>query len=1781
MPVHQLLSSERNIARLVVVVAVALALPLQAATEPSSSRGFSPDQVYHVTGIDSVNDFTGNLNVAIPIGPTFKSNGSLTYGFVLTYNSNLWDYRVHGSAPRDDPKPHWDSGGDPTDAFPTFDFNAGVGWRVSIGGHPKRHPIGDDLDMFVDASGAEHSIRGSALDNSPPGTAAFTNDSSYLRYHSTGSIRTFEYPDGIQERFICIADCAAATAWWDLDQRSDPYGDVLWVTRGGEPTQNGQTWIWTYYEGVGNGPYPDHQGVTAFRTHTVEYTRDDQMTGKYKITKITLASAGPNSQAVYNFNYEDVGVMRPFTHSARSTPTVPYGPRYPGNRMPVTLLTSVTVPVSNEGTDSGDWFFDYIIDPSETDYPGDAHLVVPPDGSPSFMASHYSGLLEKVTLPTRGAIRYKYTTRRLSKLFCEANEPDERQRSFTTTAVRERAILDRQGNQEGRPWRYISGHFRPGTGCSFAREQITGTLDPFGKLEVTYHSLFIDGTNPNNFWTKYEWGLPVSKEEQDASGRFLQSHVFQCSDPTIFDGDGAIDALRRLHARYLLAGETLSCGDPLRTNYVQWESDSHYCRNGDDADCDQTNRRILSSATVYHDDGDTFTEVVNDDYDGLGHYRTTKTGGNFWQSNYPNITGGDERVTFTNYNPGVVFFNHGFVTLPNNASLSTLPWVLSTFDLKKVKQARNGQAGGANPQISSTLYRFNATTGFLERQRRLRKSVDCVWIPSTARADCYDAGSLDSHDLLTDNVRTQNGNAASILTSHYGGDNASLSTSGDLSTPIGESADYVIRRDYRYGELESSGYYDCGANAPILLVEQNVIDPNSGLVVSSKDSAGAETTYAYDNLGRYSSVDPPGADAPTGFTYTAATQVQPASVEAKTVGAGGVVLKLSTWAYDHLGRVAEVHNRVPGANGLIASSQFFTYRVDGPKLTESTVGPTQPAGTTIWSDFDPFGRAKTVVHPDQTGNKTRKTTYLYIGIRTVVETQHGLATSANANGAAQTSRSYDRFGNVSKFSETSGANNADTRTRYEYDNLDNLVLVDGANGQSRFYNYDQRGFLFAETVPELAGRTVHHLGYDARGNAHQIAFAGANAPATPFDLTMEYDGAERFLGVTQTSTSHLLKAFTYFPQNDSTNPPLSGGRLRRSVRANWVPSVNRPTGALANVQATNDYTYDPDTGRVASKKTSVSGLTFTSNFTWDPLGNLKTFTYPRARQCPSCTLLGPSRTVTFNYSEGELTSVPSYASAITYNANGTVNTVRHGNGAVDTFDVDPNYMIRPAAIKTTFPASATWTTGAYKYDVAGNVFGIGTDAYVYDKVSRLVKATLSNGSQEFAYDAAGNLKNLPGTAATSNSMPLDPATNRLASTNAVYDLAGNLTQWTDPRDSSVAVRDYDPFNLVTHNHGAGQGKIYLYDDLDQRVGLLDYGINASSVRETWSARGVNNEVVRDFTRTRTTVAGDTGNWNWRDYVYRGKALLAEVVPNGAGEELQHVHLDHLGSVRRISNSAGAVIDDQEFYPFGLEVNDRPDDNRFKFSGHERDGGTNPLGYLDYMGARYYAPSLARFTSLDSVTNVKSNTLEPQRWNRYSYAANNPIKYIDPDGREIQKGIKAGVIVNQTEHTTIWIAGNVPGPNGTEPTVVIPLFPGESSSRFMQDADALIIAPGQEINGETAGAFKNGPTTIVVSDSSTGDGSLVAGGPLYSPFAAGKWAGQPVDNVGYMTPDQAQKEGWTAPAPGQATGYAEQRQTLEIMEDLREAVQVQEFLDLLARMILEFPVLDPNINGIKR
>jgi RHS repeat-associated protein len=119
-------------------------------------------------------------------------------------------------------------------------------------------------------------------------------------------------------------------------------------------------------------------------------------------------------------------------------------------------------------------------------------------------------------------------------------------------------------------------------------------------------------------------------------------------------------------------------------------------------------------------------------------------------------------------------------------------------------------------------------------------------------------------------------------------------------------------------------------------------------------------------------------------------------------------------------------------------------------------------------------------------------------------------------------------------------------------------------------------------------------------------------------------------------------------------------------------------------------------------------------------------------------------------------------------------------------------------------------------------------------------------------------------------------------------------------------------------------------------------------------------------------------------------------PAGAQQEVvEYYHLDAVGSVRAVTDATGQVVRRHDYFPFGEEYLATGSLDRLRFTGKARDVETG----LDYFGARYYASTLGRFTTVDPVLDIEQALVDPQRWNRYTYALNNPLRNVDPDGKD--------------------------------------------------------------------------------------------------------------------------------------------------------------------------------------
>lgn len=124
------------------------------------------------------------------------------------------------------------------------------------------------------------------------------------------------------------------------------------------------------------------------------------------------------------------------------------------------------------------------------------------------------------------------------------------------------------------------------------------------------------------------------------------------------------------------------------------------------------------------------------------------------------------------------------------------------------------------------------------------------------------------------------------------------------------------------------------------------------------------------------------------------------------------------------------------------------------------------------------------------------------------------------------------------------------------------------------------------------------------------------------------------------------------------------------------------------------------------------------------------------------------------------------------------------------------------------------------------------------------------------------------------------------------------------------------------------------------------------------------------------------------YITAADMKIAQI--KGA-DVVSYYHKDHLNSSTVMTNASGGELERTNYAPYGtaraftgtLTTN-------YRYTGKELDAETG----LYYYGARYYDPMIGRFISADSIV---SDYYDPQDLNRYAYARNNPMKYVDPDG----------------------------------------------------------------------------------------------------------------------------------------------------------------------------------------
>ena len=145
-------------------------------------------------------------------------------------------------------------------------------------------------------------------------------------------------------------------------------------------------------------------------------------------------------------------------------------------------------------------------------------------------------------------------------------------------------------------------------------------------------------------------------------------------------------------------------------------------------------------------------------------------------------------------------------------------------------------------------------------------------------------------------------------------------------------------------------------------------------------------------------------------------------------------------------------------------------------------------------------------------------------------------------------------------------------------------------------------------------------------------------------------------------------------------------------------------------------------------------------------------------------------------------------------------------------------------------------------------------------------------------------------------------------------------------------------------------------------------------------------------RVRKIVNGETSTFVY-DVFGNLEAEYGSSDPSPCGTDTCYVSVDHLGSARLITDSAGSSnVRRYDYLPFGTEIPagysgrttgmgylSIPDNFGPKYTGQKRDVETS----IDFFNARYFSGAQGRFQSVDPG-NAGASPGDPQTWNMYAY-----------------------------------------------------------------------------------------------------------------------------------------------------------------------------------------------------
>lgn len=775
-----------------------------------------------------------------------------------------------------------------------------------------------------------------------------------------------------------------------------------------------------------------------------------------------------------------------------------------------------------------------------------------------------------------------------------------------------------------------------------------------------------------------------------------------------------------------------------------------------------------------------------------------------------------------------------------------------------------------------------------------------------------------------------------------------------------------------------------------------------GLVITATDPRGKETNYTYDSYNLYPASSTNALNQSTSFSYDYTSGQIIQTIDPNS--------EIFTTNYDGLDRPVSVLQPDPQNPQLSLTKTIFEY-VDTPNANRIKKTDYLDASNLVeaYTYLDGFGRViqerkeadvtnqysvKDYIYqhdnlllkeslPYFSGgiSKTSPTTstelysiYSYDALQRVLSIQTVVGTSAYA---------YDDW--RSTITDTTGKH----KDLYK-DAYDDLIQVDEHNDNSTYTtSYQWNGLQKLIKITDSLGN-IRNFTYDGLGRV--ISSEDLHDPNDSSFGTWSYSYDSNGNLVSRTDPNSQVVAYSYDDINRLLTEDYTG-----TIAVDVSNSYDNCTFGIGRLCYTATDTYNTTNkynalGQLIEEFKVIEGSKFKTEYSYDRQGNQVTIINPDGSVFQYLYNTAGSVNQIQRKEKGD-TFYSDVITSISYNPLAQPTVMQYANGAVttNTYDSAELYRLRN---KITVADNQNVQDLSYTYDSVGDITQIldqsttqaaKTVNYTYDDLHRLTSATASNAAngdnfaQTYSYNAIGNIMN--------------------KSDIGNYDYEGNQgSNYANPHAATTvngAIYQYDNNGNLT---AIGMTTQYNWDynnrlsQASNGLVVYNYAYDASGQRiKATSSNGTTYYPTNYFSSTNGTV---------EKHVFLGTDAVATIHDRGENATIYYIHSDHLNGSNVITNSSQTIDELTDYYPFGslrIDQQNGTHNEKLKFTGHEFDLDTG----LNYMNARYQNGTIGRFISQDPsfwIINA-NNLINPQAMNSYSYSNNNPLKYIDPDGKD--------------------------------------------------------------------------------------------------------------------------------------------------------------------------------------